>query len=78
LTRYTFSFVMSISWCEKKLHQEKPPNPLLEPTSNLDPRLAIISSAAADSAAQSSFVPQTPWPRGPLGLKTLALRMVTL
>jgi hypothetical protein len=42
---------MSISWYEKKLHQEKPPNPPLEPTLNLDPHLAIISSAAADPRA---------------------------
>jgi hypothetical protein len=40
---------MLISWYEKKLHQEKPLNPLLEPTLNIDPHPCHYSAAAAAS-----------------------------
>lgn len=69
---------MSISWCEKKLHQEKPPNLLLEPTLNLDPRLAIILAAAADLRCTIIVCSADALARGLLGLKALALRTVTL
>jgi len=67
---------MSISWYEKKPHQEKPPNPMLEPTLNLDPHPCHYFSGFTD--LHCANVVCSAAAADPRDLKTLALRMVTL